>query len=379
MENFIFHNPTRLHFGAGVTANIGKSAKRIGTKALLVYGKSSIKTNGLYANITQQLEEQGIAYVDYAGIKPNPVVSDVNNASLLAINEQVDFIIAIGGGSVIDSAKIISLAMHYQGDAWDLISGKVKPTKATPLIAVLTLAATGTEMNPFAVIQNPDLKKKIGFGHPLAYPKESFLDPINTLTVSENQTINGIVDTIAHSLEAWFGAGDASLSDKFVISIIQEMIEIGPLLLGDLTNLDLRTRMMFASSFALNGITFLGRKSGDWGVHDIGHTLSMLYDLPHGQTLSIAYPAWLKTVKPEIESRGIELGKALFNCSDYDKTVILFEDFFSKIKTPTHLSDVNIKDDKINEVSDLMNVNKVSGSNILLNDTLREQIAKKMF
>ncbi|MEI6348517.1 MAG: iron-containing alcohol dehydrogenase [Bacteroidota bacterium] len=379
MENFNFQNPTRLHFGAGVTANLSKRALLYGKKALLIYGKSSIIQNGLYAKITEDLKNSGIEYFEYHGIKPNPLIEDVNNAAAIGRENNVDMIIAVGGGSVIDSAKIISLAIHFQGDAWDIITGKAKPITATPLLAVLTLAATGTEMNPFAVVQNPKTQQKIGYGNPLIYPKESFLDPINTLTVSAAQTSNGITDTIAHSLEAWFGFGDATLSDRFVVSIIKEMIELTPQLLNDLSNIDLRSRMLFASTFALNGITFLGRKSGDWGVHDIGHTLSVLYDLPHGATLSIAYPAWFKAVEPRIEDRLKKLGKEIFDVDSSDETISSFETFFSKINSPILLNQVNIVKDKSLEIVSLLNKNKITGGNIRLNELDYQKIVEKMF
>ena len=379
MENFIYHNPTKLHFGQNVTANVGKSVLKYGSKALLVYGHNSIKQNGLYSKIITDLKKVGVDFVEYAGIRPNPLIDDVNNAALLAKKENVDVIIAVGGGSVIDSAKIISLAIHCDCDAWEIIVGKIKPTKATPLIAVLTLAATGTEMNPFAVVQNPLTKQKIGFGNPLIYPKESFLDPINTLTVSTVQTSNGIADTIAHCLEAWFGAGDANLSDCFVVSIIKEMIEIGPLLLNDLSNIDLRSRMLFASTFALNGVTFLGRKSGDWGVHDVGHTLSVLYDLPHGATLSIAYPAWFKTVEKQIEKRLQKLGQELFAVNSSLKTINGFEEYFQKINAPIRLNEVKILNNRTTEIVDLLIKNKVTGGHIRLTSMEYNIMVEKMF
>lgn len=379
MENFNYYNPTNLHFGEGVCSKLGKSAKKLGTRALLVYGKGSIKENGLYQKVVDQLTSENIYFCEYAGIKPNPIIEDVNKAVILAQQEKIDLVIAIGGGSVIDSAKIISLAMHIDGQPWEMVVGDIKPKKATPLIAVLTLAATGSEMNPFAVIQNPITKQKIGFGHPLAYPTESFLDPANTLSVSLSQTRNGIVDTIAHSLEAWFGGGEAALSDKFVISIIKETMDIAIPLLNDLTNIELRARLMFASTFALNGITFLGRKNGDWGVHDLGHILSVLYDLPHGQTLSIAYPAWMKAMRPKIEDRVVKLGQELFGANSYEETIDCLETFFSKIKTPMRLQDVGIGLEKVAEIADLMQKNKVSGNNILFKNADYLKITKKMF
>ncbi len=166
---------------------------------------------------------------------------------------------------------------------------------SVPLIAVLTLAATGTEMNPVAVLQNPGTREKIGFRNDAMYPTHSFLDPAYTLSVPANYTAYGIVDLVAHCLEAWFGEGDATLSDRFVLSIIKEALEYGPALMADLSNYELRARIMWAATNALNNMTMYGRVSGDWGVHALGHVLSFLYDTPHGASLSIMYPAWMKT------------------------------------------------------------------------------------
>jgi len=379
MEKFIYHNPTRLHFGEGVTANIGKTAKEYGNKALLVYGKQSIKKTGLYENIINQLKTAEVEVFEYCGIKPNPIIDDVNNAAKIGRENNIDFIIAVGGGSVIDSAKIISLAIIENADVWEIVIGKIKPQKAIPIIAVLTLAATGTEMNPFAVVQNVETQQKIGYGNPLIYPKESFLDPLNTLTVSAEQTTNGLVDTIAHCLEAWFGEGNAELSDRFVSAIIKEIMNIGPDLLNDLGNINLRSRMLYASTMALNGTTFLGRKSGDWGVHDIGHTLSMLYDLPHGATLSIAYPAWLKTFEKKQKNRIEKLGYKLFKVDNENDTIYKLESFFKLINAPTRLQDVKISEEKSDEIINLLSKNKINGLNVKMNIKDYVKITEFMF
>jgi len=207
---------------------------------------------------------------------------------------KVDVVLGVGGGSVIDTAKMVALGIKTDFSVWDIMTAKYKPQSALPIFAVLTLAATGTEMNQFAVLQNHKARKKIGYGHRLMYPKHSYLNPEVTLSVNAEHTTNGIVDLLAHSLEAFFGAGNAQLSDKIVFAIFKEMQEISNPLLSNLNDYDLRARLMYAATLALNGTTMHGRISGDWGVHSIGHVLSLLYDTSHGQSLSIAQSAWMK-------------------------------------------------------------------------------------
>jgi len=178
MENFIAFNGTRLHFGRGVLNEMAEAASELGSKALVVYGKGSVLKNGSYHDSIAALKKAGIEYVEYSGIKPNPVVSDVDNAARLGKEEKVDMIVAIGGGSVIDSAKIIGICIADEVNGWDIMTGKHIPTTSVPLISVLTLAATGTEMNPTSVVQNPDTGQKIGFRHPVMYAKHSSWTPV---------------------------------------------------------------------------------------------------------------------------------------------------------------------------------------------------------
>ncbi len=360
------YNPVKLHFGKGVVEKTGKSASEYGKKALLVYGRGSVKHNGAYDDTAGSLNEAGIEIVEYTGIRPNPVVEDADRAADLGRRENVDMIVAVGGGSVIDCAKVISVAVPCQRPAWELVEGAVKPLSGIPLLAVLTLAATGTEMNANAVIQNNKLMKKVGFKNNLMFPKHSFLDSSYTLTVPANYTAYGIVDLVAHALEAFFGNGDSTLTDKFTLNIIDEAFEYGPKLMNDLKNHELREKIMFAATCALNGMTAWGRKGHDWGVHAIGHVLSVIYDIPHGASLSIAYPAWFKLFKDRIPKRIGQLGKGLFNHANPDIVIDRFEKYFSGMDAPVKLSqlgvDISAKDVK-EKVTDVMVKNKVSGFN----------------
>lgn len=368
MENFIAYNPTKLHFGKDVMDELGSVLKKFGTRILLVYGGGSIKKNGIYEKAIDQLKSINAEVFEYSGIKPNPIIEDVDAAAELGRKNRVDVILAVGGGSVIDSAKIISITIPVNHTGWDFYSGNAKPTKAIPLISVLTLAATGTEMNPFAVIQNKATQQKLGYGHDLIYNMHSFLDPQNTYTVPRDYTAYGIADIVAHCHEAYFGQGDASLSDRLVFSIIKEAIDYGKNLLDNLDNYDLRSNIMYAATMALNQSTMPGRVSGDWGVHSIGHILSLLYDTPHGASLTIVIPAWLKFHKDKIADRIVFLGKNLFGVNTADETIDAFESYFKSIDCPIRLSEIATGNESKEEILKVMNLNNVSGVNHKLNN-----------
>ncbi|MDD5508023.1 MAG: iron-containing alcohol dehydrogenase [Bacteroidales bacterium] len=364
MENFVMYNPTRLHFGRDVIKGLGKAVSEFGNRVLLVYGGGSILKNGIYDQVINQLNAVGMTVWEHGGIRPNPVIEDVDAAAALGRRHNVDVIVAVGGGSVIDSGKAISITIPYQGSGWDFYAGRYKPSTAVPLIAVLTLAATGTEMNPFAVVQNRATMQKLGGRNDLMYPRHSFLDPAYTFSVSREYTAYGIADLMAHCLEAYFDDGDASLSDRFVFSILQEAVVYGPPLLDRLHDYELRARIMYAATAALNRtMTMNGRKNaGDWGVHAIGHVLSLLYDLPHGATLSIAFPAWMKLQAERIPDRIAFLGKNIFGVSTPEETIVELEMFFKSLGCPIRLVQVGISADKKEEILEGMVHNQVSGN-----------------
>lgn len=362
MENFEIYNPVKAYFGQNVVSKLSNEILHYGKRILLVYGKGSIKKNGIYDAVMEQIEAAGAEVFEYSGIKPNPVIEDVRAAVSLGKSKDVNLILAVGGGSVIDSAKVIAIGISGEVDPWEYVKGNKKPVAAIPLIAVLTLAATGTEMNRFAVVQNDETNEKIGFGYPPMYPVASFLDPSYTISVSADYTAFGVADLIAHALEAYFGKGDASLSDRFVFGIINEALEYGPQLLNKLTNFELRARIMYAATMALNNLTMYGRESGDWGVHSIGHVLSVLYEVPHGASLSIAYPAWLRLHKDNAGERIVQLGQNLFGTSSVDDTIQALEAYFLSINCPVRLSTTTYGDYDKNTIVTTMVSNKVSGA-----------------
>ena len=381
MENFTAYNPTKLHFGKQVVHRLGKDAANLGSHALVVYGKGSVLRNGSYNDTRSQLENAGIKITEFSGIKPNPTDAEADAAAELGLTAGVDMLVAVGGGSAIDAAKVIAVCISEKCSAWDVMKGKRNPARALPVIAVLTLAATGTEMNNVAVLQNIRDKEKFGYRHPVMFPRYSFLDPAYTCSVPANYTAYGVIDLVAHALEPFFGAGDASLSDRFVAAIIQEAMQAGPRLMANLQDYTLRARIMWAATNALNGLTSFGRLNGDWTSHSLGHQLSLLYDTAHGASLSITLPAWMKHMKPRMGERISQLGMHLFGNPDIDSTIRGLEDFFREMGGPVRCQEIGLNDSHKAEISDLMNKNQCNGKNPehFLKDKDRVAIVEHMF
>ena len=233
MKNFTINNPTILHFGKDVLKDLSKAANEFGKKILLMYGKGSVIRNGYYQSVVDILRKENFTITEYSGIKPNPIVEDVEKAVETGIKNEVDLIIALGGGSVIDTAKTTGVCIPENLNPWDVVKNKILPSKSLPVITILTLAATGTEMNPYAVIQNNRTNEKIGFGFPIMFPKHSFLNPEFTYSVPEDYTAYGITDIIAHASENFFGNGNSPLADRFAASIIKEAMYYAPLVLDE--------------------------------------------------------------------------------------------------------------------------------------------------
>jgi len=343
MENFVYYNPTKLFFGQEVIGKLAKNFPGHIRKVLLLYGQGSIKTNGIYDEVTSQLKHAGVEWIEYSGIRPNPVIEHIREAVDIVKKNDLQAVIAVGGGSVIDSAKAIAAAAPYNNDPWDLFTGKLKPTTALPIIAVLTLAATGSEMNSFAVVQNNKEQLKGSFGSQHVYPLMSFLDPTYTMSVPYDYTAWGIGDVCAHAMEAFFGGGDCPMSDRIIASIIKEAGIAGPALLQNLNNYDLRARIMYAATLALNNLTSYGKISGDWGVHGIGHELSLAYDIPHGATLTVVYPAWLRLHSDRIPQRISRFGVLVFDTGVHRDVIRKIEQLFKNVSCPVRLQDLNIQ------------------------------------
>lgn len=381
MENFTAFNPVKVHFGRGAVGQLGKAACELGRHALLVYGNGSVLKNGSHRDTVRQLKGAGLEVTEYNGISPNPSIEDVEKAKNLGQDKGTDLVVAVGGGSVIDAAKVIAVCIAENQPAWDMIKGRKKTGRALPIIAVLTLAATGTEMNSIAVVQNNETKEKFGYGSPVMFPRHSFLDPGYTCTVPANYTAYGIVDLVIHAIEPFFGYGEASLSDRFVAAIVHEAMEYGPQLMGNLEDHDLRARIMWAATMALNGTTSYGRATGDWASHAVGHQLSLLYDTAHGASLSISFPAWMKHMKSRIGARISRLGMLLFNDPGIDQCIGSLEVFFKKLGSPVRCQEIGLDDSHKAEIISLANRNKSNSKNREnnLEDDDRAAIVENMF
>jgi len=343
MLNFTLYNPTKLVFGENTIETIGEQLVKYRIKkVLIVYGKGSIMKNGVYDIVVDSLKNNNIEFIELSGVKPNPVLSKVQEGIKLAKENDVDGVLAVGGGSVIDSSKAIAAGVCYEGDVWEFFEGKGRVKKALPLFTVLTLSATGSEMNSGGVVTNEDEGKKWGFGSPLLYPKVSILDPSVQRSLPSNQTANGAIDAISHVFEAYYGGTEDTDTIK---------------LLKDSNNFKSRSELAFAATLALNGLNGVGRK-GDWASHAIEHSLSVLNDIAHGSGLAIVMPAWMKYVYKEDVKKFAKFASHVFNInegSDEEKALKGIEalrDFYKEIGAPITLKEVGVKREELDFIAD---------------------------
>jgi len=313
MLNFDFQNPTKIIFGKGQIATI---AKEIPTDAtiLMTYGGGSIKTNGVYEQVTKALE--GRKVIEFAGIEPNPSYETLMKAVAIMRAEKVDFVLAVGGGSVIDGTKFLVAAVDYDGDPWEILTKPVRTTKAMPFGTVLTLPATGTEMNSGAVITRQSTHEKLGMGGPGLFPKFSVLDPEVIKSIPKTQLVNGIVDAYTHVLEQYltYPAG-ALLQDRFAESILQTLVEVAPKIIADPSDYQAAANFMWSCTMALNGLIQKGVPT-DWATHAIGHELTALYNIDHARTLAIIFPNLYKVRFENKKDKLAQYGQRIWNITE---------------------------------------------------------------
>ncbi|MGJ7911395.1 iron-containing alcohol dehydrogenase [Neobacillus sp. LXY-1] len=360
MQNFTFWNPTKLIFGKGQLEQLKTEVPRYGKKVLLVYGGGSIKRSGLYDQVTGLLKETGAEVFELSGVEPNPRVTTARKGVEICKTEGIDFILAVGGGSVIDCSKLIAAGAKYDGDPWDLVTKKAMVQAALPFGTVLTLAATGSEMNAGSVITNWETNEKYGWGSAVTYPKFSILDPVNTYTVPRDQTVNGIVDMMSHTLEHYFHLEDQTdFQDRMCEGLLLTVMETAPKLLEDLENYDHRATVLYCGTMALNGILNMGY-SGDWATHNLEHAVSAVYDIPHGGGLAILFPHWMEhnlSVKP---ARFKKLAVRVFGVNPEGKTdeeaglegIRKLREFWNSIGAPSRLAHYQIDDSKLDLMAD---------------------------
>ena len=365
MQNFDYMTPTRLIFGRDAIAKLPEVMTQFGKKILLTYGGGSIKKIGLYQKVLEMLK--GYDIVELPGIQPNPKYDpSVLDGVRLCKEHNVDVILSVGGGSVLDCSKAIAAGAKYDGDPWDLISYKVKAKAALPIVDILTLAATGSEYDCGGVISRTETNDKIGYIDPLLFPVVSILDPVYTFTVSKKQTAAGIADAMNHTIEQYFVEDSTLLNDGFCESMLRSLITNGRKCLENPEDYTARAEMMLACTYGCNGILALGNSYSGWPCHGIEHALSAYYDITHGEGLAIITPRWMRHILSErTMDRFVKYGINVFGIDPTlpkqeiaGKAIDATYEFFESINIPMHLREVGIDDSRIDEMAHHIAVNE---------------------
>lgn len=350
MLDFTYYTPTKVHFGKNTQQRVGDIIAEYGfRRVMLQYGKSSIKKSGLYDEIMTSLQKSGITVVEMGGVEPNPKVDFVRRAAKLAREEQVELILAVGGGSVIDSAKTTALAAANEHDIFDMMMGKAKPTAALPVGCVLTHAAAGSEMSASAVLTNTELGMKKGIGTDLNRPLFAICNPELTFTLSAYQTACGVVDIMAHTMERYFTVcPPTDLTDRICESLLKSVISAARVLLREPRDYDARATVMWASSISHNGLTGCGRENA-LAVHQLEHAVSGMYDhVAHGAGLAVLFPAWASYVLPHNVPRLAQFARRVFDVTEGDDLaaakagIAAMSHFFTELGMPQRLSEFDI-------------------------------------
>ena len=351
MHDFTYYNPVKVIMGRAAGAGIvGEMAARGVTRVLLLYGGGSIKANGVYDELASALSASGIEWCDCGGVKPNPILAKAREAVAIARDNDVQAVLAVGGGSVIDSAKAIAAGALYDGDLWDFFSGAAKVEAALPIFVVATVSATASDMNFTAVLTNETLKVKSGLHSSKFFPVATGIDPSVQASVPERQTVDGGIDTIAHVLEAYFdGAKGVEVQKEYCEGLVRSVIRLIPLLVADPSDYDARSQFAWAAANALNGTTNAGHPTrGDFASHAMGHALSARYDSVHGETLAVIMPAWLKYVYREDLETAVRFAERVFGVregSDDERAragIDRLREFFLSLGAPSTLRDLGV-------------------------------------
>jgi NADP-dependent alcohol dehydrogenase len=344
MENFSFHNPTHIEFGTDKENQIGAHLAAHGIrKVLLCYGSERIKQDGLFARVARSLDTHGIAFAEFGGIVSNPVISTVRKAIDVARSTGVDGILAVGGGSVLDSAKAIAAGVCHPGDVWELFIGQAPIQAALPVFDILTLAATGSEMNPGAVVTNEATREKFAINAEHLFPRVSIINPALMQTVSRDYLVYSASDIIAHAIEGYFTARvQPRFHSRLVEAIIHTVMENTETLLADPGNYAARAEFAWAATQALNGLVYAGTSGYSYPNHMIEHSLSALYNVPHGAGLSVVMPAWMKWYQQHNPAQFERFAREVFGLDTAAAGISALEQWFDRIGTPTRLSQLGI-------------------------------------
>ena len=359
MQNFVFHNPTKIIFGQGTIPQIGPETAALAKRVLLVYGRDSIKKNGVYAQVMTALNAAGLEVIEHGGVKPNPILSHVHAGITLAKQKKIDGVVAVGGGSVIDSAKAISAGALVEHDIWKFFTGRKSVCGALPLTCVLTLAASSSEMNSAMVITNEKTNQKFGFANRLLFPRTSILDPTATLSVPRHQAAYGAVDAVSHLLECYCTTTEPfnPVQDRLMEGLAANLMESCGRILAAPNDYQARADFMWAATLSLNGLTAAGLGKIAFPMHLIEHALSALYDVPHGAGLSVVIPGWLTWQAQRNPARLARFAERVFqivaddDLSKATQGIDRLKAWFAAIDCPTDLAGIGVSAATIPEIA----------------------------
>jgi alcohol dehydrogenase YqhD (iron-dependent ADH family) len=355
MDSFSFYNPTRILFGAGAIRHLGQEMNNAGVKkCLLVAGGGSIKTNGIYEQVIQSLKTSQIEWTEAWGVQVNPTLDKVREMIAQAQKEKVDAVLAVGGGSVIDSSKAVA-AGFYLDDVWQAFLGKAVVKEALPLFAVLTISATGSEMNGNSVITNSAERRKWSLRSPLLYPKVSVIDPSVQSSLPFQQTVNGALDAMAHILEYYFMDDKALATLAMNSALLRTIMDMTDRLRQDPADLVARGNLAWSATLALNGISGIGLKGGDWACHAIEHAFSALYPkIAHGEGLGVVFPAWIEYVSEKQPERFVPWAKNVWGADSVSHALRRFRDKIASWGSATNLRDLGIRESDLATLRDII-------------------------
>ena len=349
MKNFSYHNPTRIEFGKGKEGNIGEYISESGvSKVLIVYGSERIKHSGLFNKVAQSLTDKGVHFEELGGVQSNPLLSKVYEGIEIAKAKKLEAVLAVGGGSVLDSSKAIAAGATYEGDVWDFFTYKAVPEKALKIFDIMTLAATGSEMNNFAVVTKDETKEKFSLAGPATYPTVSVINPELQATVSNDYLAYSASDIFAHSLDMYLSATYLpEYIAGYVENILKTVMRTTEILLADKDNYEARSEFAWAATQALNFTTFCGIENNRYDTHFLEHTLSAEYNIAHGAGLSILMPAWMKWQKQFLPERFERFSRVMFNKQEADAGIEALKNWYAKIGAPVTLSEGKIPESDI--------------------------------
>ena len=354
MFDFTFHNPTRIEFGRGKERNIGLYMREFDAKrTLLIYGSERIKKDGLFDTVAASLKENGIEFIELGGVVSKPVLSKVYEGIELARKFNADSVLSVGGGSCLDSAKAIAAGALYEGDVWDFFTGK-DPSRALKIFDVITLAATGSEMNSGAVVTNEATKQKFAIHGNVLYPLVSVVNPQLQASISREYLVYSAADIIAHSIEGYFTAKvQPDIINLYIEANIKTVMKTTEILLAGPDNYDARAEFAWAATMALNGLTYVGTHGYSYPNHMLEHAMSAVVNCAHGAGLAVIMPAWMKWYKSRNLSAFERFAREIFGASSADEGIAAFKAWLSKIGAPVSLKAVGIEGETLEEVVNL--------------------------